>query len=192
MAIFPDIAPNYGYTWLPVFRTDRLGPTDGDFTQRRRRRSNPLYQAELSYDNSRLKDADERALFEFFLARAGGFDSFVFFDFVARQYPLETIGSGDGSTTTWTLGYRDVEDETIYFDGVEQTAGYSISNRTGANGQDQLVFDTAPGNTVVITARLKGKKYLPACVFDDDALASAMNSWNRHSIANLRVIQVNG
>jgi len=192
MAIYPDISPNYGYTWMPVFKTDRLGPTDGDYTQRRRRRSSALYQATLSYDNSRLDSDEERELFEFFLARAGGYDTFIFYDFVSRSYPVENIGTGDGATTTWTLGYRDVDNETVYFDDVAQSGGYSISNRTGANGQDQIVFDTAPSDTIVITMKMDGKKYLPYCLFDKDTLASAFKTWNRHSVSSIGIIQVNG
>lgn len=189
MAIFPDIAPNYGYLWVPEYRTDRLGPTDGDYTQRRRRRSSPLYRAELTYQN--IPAADERTLFEFFLARQGSYDSFVFFDFVSRVYIGEAVGTGDGSTTVFTLGARDVEDESIYFDGVKQTSGYTIGARSGGNGQDTVTFSTAPGATVAITADYTGKKYLSTCIFDSDELRSAVVSYQRHQVATFVVRQIN-
>ncbi len=187
MAIFPDIAPNYGYLWVPQFRTDVLGPTDGDYTQRRKRRSNPLYRAELTYQN--ISAANERTLFEFILARSGGYDNFVFFDVVSRIYSGVSVGTGDGSTTVFTMAARDITDETVYVDGTPTSV--TVNNRTGANGQDQITFATAPGNALAITADYTGKKYLSNCVFESDTIGSAIINYQRHQIARIVILQVN-
>lgn len=65
--------------------------------------------------------------------------------------PAEYVGSGDGTTTTFTLDYFPVVagTERIYVDGVLQTPGtaYSINNATG-----QITFTTAPAAGEAITA----------------------------------------
>ena len=76
MAIFPDIAPSYNYPLIPNFLTEKAGPTDGDVTQRRRSRLVPLYSVALQYES--ITAANERTLFEFFLARFGSWDDFTF------------------------------------------------------------------------------------------------------------------
>lgn len=185
--IFPDIAPDYGYSFTPRFKTDVLGPTDGDYTQRRRRRTSPLYQAVLSYNN--ITAANERTLMEFFEARDGGYDSFVFFDILSRDYTGVSVGTGDGSTTVFTMSARDITDETVYVNGTPTSV--TVNNRAGANGQDQIIFSLAPGNTLAITADYSGEKYLAICVFDTDALDSAIVNFNRHQLAQIIINQVN-
>ena len=192
MALFPDVAPNYGYSFVPQFRTKRLPVTDGDYSQRRQMRAAALYRASCSWGS--LTAANERALVEFFEARAGAWDTFVFFDFASRVYPVATLAAScDGSQKTWTLDYRDVDDETVYLDDVAvDSADYTVPARTGINGQSQLVFGTAPGATQKLTMKMSGKKYLPICVFGEDDLESAMINFQRHQVAQLTILQVNG
>lgn len=63
----------------------------------------------------------------------------------------ENVGTGDGSTTQFTLAHIPVEEysEIIYLDGVEQTRGtdYTIDYETG-----MITFSTAPSSGVAITA----------------------------------------
>ncbi len=192
MAIFPDVAPDYGYSFTPQFRTKRLPVTDGDYSQRRQMRSTALYMAVCAWGH--LTSANERSLVAFFEARAGAWDTFTFFDFVSRVYPVATLETSvSGSQATWTLDYRDVDDETVYLDDTPRDSSeYTISNRTGTNGQDQLVFNTPPGATLKLTMAMSGKKYLPICVLDEDELNSALVNFQRHQVAQLTILQVNG
>jgi len=69
---------------------------------------------------------------------------------VITWYPItaasivgEAVGTGDGTTTVFTLANApvEVESETVYVDGVAQTRGtdYSINYETG-----DITFVTAP------------------------------------------------
>ena len=190
MAIFPEIMPDYGYKFFPKYKTDRLPVTDGDYSMRRRRRANGLYSAILTYTSKTAED--ERSLVDFFDARYGGWDSFIFFDFISRVYPVMSLGTADGWQKVWTLEARDVSVETIYFDGVDNDLfSYTIGNRTGVNGQDQIIFSTAPTDTIVLTIGYSGKKYLPICVFDEDKLETALTNWARNSLGTITILQVN-
>lgn len=189
MAIFPEVYPNQGkYSFGPRFRTQRLGPTDGDFVQRRAWRSAPLYKAIIGW--SGLNAADAKTVLEFIENCLGGYGSFAFYDFLSRPYSNQAIGTADGTQATWTLGCRDTTEAVIYFDGVAQSDDlYTISNRTGAAGQDQLVFSPAPEGTLVITADYAGKKYLPSCVFEEDeSLFKALSDYRQaHELTILQV-----
>jgi hypothetical protein len=187
MTIFPEVKPSWGYACIPQFKNERLGPTDGDYTQRRRLRSIPLYLAKWTYES--LSAADERTVMEFFEARSGGWDNFVFYDFDSLVYSGVSVGTGDGVTTVFTMAARDITDETVYVDGTPTAV--TVGVRAGANGQDQITFAIAPGDTLAITADYTGQRYLPICVFDDDELAAAIN-YQRYRIAKVVVRQVNG
>ncbi len=192
MAIFPDIAPDYGYSLKEEFLTDRLGPSDGNYTQRRSRSSSGLMTARLRY--GLLTSVDERVLVDFCAARQGGYDNFIFFDFAARAYPTTALGTGDGATTIWTLGARDVTDETISFDGVDNGLfAYTVGNRTGADGQDQIIFSpNTPTATVVMTIAYTGKKYFSSCVFENQGLLTTRVIHGRDAVSEIIIKQVKG
>jgi len=63
------------------------------------------------------------------------------------------VGQGDTSTTTFTLAHTDVDSSSlkVYLDGTLTTA-YTFSDGTGAGGKDQIIFSSAPGEKVAITA----------------------------------------
>ncbi|MEM2899434.1 MAG: hypothetical protein QXT63_01460 [Thermoplasmata archaeon] len=91
MAVFPDIAPSYNYIMRPVFRTLLLGPTDGDFIQRRRKRTEPLYEFRMQWNY--LSPSEEKQIIDFYLARSGSWDAFAFFDFDTRQWNDINLGT---------------------------------------------------------------------------------------------------
>lgn len=70
--------------------------------------------------------------------------------------PLRKWGLGrtDGTTRTWTTPFLEATTAKVYLDGVEQTTGWSLSRATGADGEDQIVFATAPttGKALTVTA----------------------------------------
>jgi len=178
MATFPEVKPSYGYLFIPQFKTDKLGPTDGDFTQRRRRRSSPLYRVEMTYAN--LSATDERTLFEFILARYGSWDSFVV-----------AIGSTDGTADqTFNIPARDVDNETVYVAGTS-TSSYTITTRGGTNGQDLLTLTGTLTSGQAVTMDYDGKKYLSTCIFEDDSIGSAIVSYQRYRFAKITVLEVN-
>lgn len=63
--------------------------------------------------------------------------------------------AGTGAATTFDLETAEVVSASVavWFDGVEQTSGFSISAGSGAGGVDQLSFTAAPGSGVQILVR---------------------------------------
>jgi len=168
MATFPEIYPDYGYQAIPQFRTLKLGPTDGDFIQRRRKRTSPLYKFVLKYKV--LEESEMQSLWDFYLARSGSYEAFVFFDFQAFPYTGVSVGTGDGTTADFDLGAKSVSNLTVYLNG-SPTSAYTLNVGGGTDGQDSITFNSAPANGDVITADYTGRKYFPKCIFQDDELA---------------------
>lgn len=70
---------------------------------------------------------------------------------IARSFPNERVGTGDGSTTIFYLLYFPVkaDSQTVYIDGVEktETTHYTIDDDMG-----RITFVSAPASSEVITA----------------------------------------
>jgi hypothetical protein len=168
MAVYPDIAPS-GYTITPKFRTIKIG-TDGDFVQRRSKRVSPLFSFAMTYRN--ITNANLLTLYDFYLARLGSYDDFAFFDFDSRSWSDFTIGTGNGVTTTFSVGGKSTSSLVIKVDSVTKTltTHYTIQVAGGTNGQDQITFTAGniPTTGQVITAAFLGRKYYPYVIFADD------------------------
>jgi hypothetical protein len=189
MAIFPDVRPDWGYSMNPVYRTDKLGPTDGDFVQRRRRRSTPLYEITLSY-SGRLDASKVKQLLDFFKDHYGGWGAFTFYDFLPVPFSEFQVGIGDGTTTRFLLeNYRDIQNELVLVDGFADP-NYVIERRTGPDGQDELFFPTAPASGVTITIEGEGCLRVDNCIFEKDVLPTSLESWLRYGIKTFRILQV--
>lgn len=65
----------------------------------------------------------------------------------------EAVGTGDGTTKAWDLGYERVDPATlkVYVDG-GQVGGWNYSKATGSGGVDQILFHEAPTSLLPITA----------------------------------------
>ncbi len=170
MSVFPDIFPSYGYTITPTYRTLKLGPTDGDFIQRRRKRTSPLHTVAMTWNA--LSGANEKTLYDFYISMSGSWQAFAFFDFDAKNYTAIAVGIGDGSATAFNLVAKATSGRTVYVNGVAKTEGtdYTFYAGQGTDGQDKIIFTTAPGNSLPITADYAGRKYLPKCIFQADDL----------------------
>lgn len=168
MSVFPDITPSYDYSVQPAFYNLRLGPTDGDFIQRRRKRLTPLMRFTLQFNN--LIEANIKTLYDFFIARYGGWDAFAFFDFDSKTWTAISVGTGDGSTTSFALIAKETSARTVYVDSVAQIEGtdYTFYSGQGTDGQDKITFASAPANGAVITADYTGRKYYSNCIFGED------------------------
>lgn len=145
--------------------------------------SYPRHQWALTFDFLRQGSLsgpvyDEfAALAGFFNLRQGSFDSFLYAD--ADDYAVagQAIGTGDGATTAFQLvrafgGYAEpilAPDAVgaVYLNGVAQSAGAYTVNPWGSGTPGMLVFETAPGAGVSITADFSF--YFP-CRFTSDQL----------------------
>jgi len=170
MAVFPDIKAFYGSELIPMFNTLKLGPTDGDFIQRRKKRTVPLYQFRLKFNV--LSQSDIKTLYDFFISMSGSYDSFAFFDFDYRDWSL-TIGTGDGSTTSFDLKGKETSNRIIKVNGIQKTEGtdYTFYQGLGTDGQDKIIFNSAPASGAVITADFNGRRYFPNCIFLEDIMS---------------------
>lgn len=168
MSVFPDIMPSYDYNVQSAFHNLRLGPTDGDFTQRRRKRLTPLHKFTLQFNT--LFAADIKTLYDFFIARYGGWDAFAFFDCDSKNWSALSIGTGDGATTSFNLQAKETSGRTVFINSVAQAEGtdYTFYSGQGTDGQDKITFASAPSNSAAITADLTGRRYYSNCIFTDD------------------------
>lgn len=80
---------------------------------------------------------------------------FTLFDWTSGNGLDEvTIGTGNGSQTTFTLPAKTTSGRSIKKAGVTQTEGvnYTYNAGTGAEGEDQVTFSVAPTSGQTITA----------------------------------------
>lgn len=148
-AIFPVLQ---GLTWdskkSPEFNTTVVPGRDGSETTI----ANwvyPIWHWTLIYELLRDDATDElKTLLGFFLARQGRADDFLYEDPNDKSRAGQALGTGDGVITQFqcvrTLGgfIEPVMNlktaPTVYVDGVEQEAGWSV------DAKGMITFDTAP------------------------------------------------
>jgi hypothetical protein len=95
--------------------------------------------------------------------RVTGFTAFDFEQYQAGSpgyRPADPLGTGDGSTTTFTIPAKEVGGVIVYDNAgvVAFPAGYSISVGTGAQGEDRIVFAVAPVTAHVLTIAYLGRR----------------------------------
>lgn len=118
----------------------------------------------------------------FFEGLQGGFDSFLYTDPDDNTVTGQAVGAGDGSTTAFPLvrafggtvapilAPNLSAAFNVYLAGVLQSASsYTVTpwGTSNSNGPGQLIFNSAPGAGVAITADFT--YYFP-CRFDDDKI----------------------
>lgn len=166
MPLYPaDLAPWYEFAITPQFSTLKVGPTDGDFIQRRRKRAFAIHKIVLKYNIMTIDK--EQALYEFFIARSGSWQSFALYDWKSRKWAGIYLNKGDASTTTFNLRGKETTNLKVFLNGTETTA-FTKQSGAGADGQDQITFTSAPGNFVTVSAEFTGIRYYPHCIFQDD------------------------
>jgi len=120
-----------------------------------------------------------------------GVAGFTFFDFVTKTIgapgymPADSLGIGDGATTTFTARAKEIDSSSlIVYNNTVPVAGVTLSVGTGSQGEDRTVFSSAPvgaktvtgatnANPIVITAtghgRATGEKVTIAGVLGNTA-----------------------
>jgi len=170
MSIFPDLDISYQYSITPQFKTIKLAQNDLNFQQRRRKTLTPIHKFTLKLNN--INAAAVQTLYDFFVARSGSYEPFVYFCQDPQRIYSPTIGTGNDSTTVFDLGAKSTAGLVIKVNGVTKTltTDYTVSADTGTNGQDKITFGVAPTAGQAITASYTGRKYYPACIFESDSL----------------------
>lgn len=191
---FPsDIA--YGSGGGPEYSTD-IVITQGGYEQRNANWS----QARARYNVAHgVKTQSQlNALIAFFRARKGRADGFRFKDWTDYQAAAQAIGTGDGVDTTFQLvkTYTNgsiTETRTItkpvsgsvviYLNGVLLAgSNYSVNTATG-----MITFNSAPGNTVAITADFE---FDVPVRFDTDRLSATLDAYGSHSWLDIPLVEV--
>jgi len=154
---------------------------------------NPLWRWELTYaylrnDPNRTDEngyTQLQSLAGFYLARQGGYDSFLFQDPDDNAVQGQPLGLGDGATTLFQLRRQfgpfteliqaPAGTPVVYLNGAA-TTGFTM-NSTGG-----VVFAVAPGSGVHVTADFTF--YFP-CVFEDSLdLENFMHQlWSAQKVA---------
>lgn len=188
---------SYGVSGGVGFKTDIVENFAG-FEQRNISWSQIKGRWTISY-NTRNK-SDLGILNDFFIARRGKAYGFRFKDWSDYQAINQSIGVGNGTTTTFQLikiygdvasSYiRDIKKPVsgtvkIYFNGTLQVSGYTVSHTTGI-----ITFATAPTSGVVITADFEFD--VPVRFDTDDAnitinLPNGGGGWVEIQIVEIRV-----
>jgi hypothetical protein len=141
--------------------------------QRKQKWTFPKYNVRIPYSSKSLDDPEMQTLWDFYLARKGPFEAFYIYDFtldVTMDYNAQYVGVGDGSTTIFDIPGRSTSAQAIYFDEVDQAAGWSILTGGGASSSDRVSFSSAPAAGVIISCDFTG--YLRMrCRFADDRLS---------------------
>lgn len=100
------------------------------------------------------RSAEADVLRNFFHARKGTYEPFLFNFSYQRDWESEFVGQGNGSLRTWLLPFKSYAFLAVYNNGTEVYEGvdYDIASGLGINGCDILVFRTPPSNGNIITA----------------------------------------
>lgn len=104
---------------------------------------------------------------DFFEARKGGFDTFLFKPLLTRHNSIadEDIGTGDGAEDEFALDLKFIDASSLIVEiDASPTAAYTLS---GNNTAPLITFDSAPSLNEALTASYDF--YVP-CRFDQDIL----------------------
>ena len=126
----------------PSFSTELVG-FDAGFSQSRQVRQHPLYKFQLQYPLLRTGEFDD--LLNFFLARRGAFETFLFQDHNDVNPRGRVFGVATGTQTRYQLPHNKTENVVIRADGSPVAAVY-VDPLTG-----QVVFDAAPASDAVLS-----------------------------------------
>jgi len=100
----------------------------------------------------------------------GGYDSFLYKPHldVFKKVTLEAVGTGDGTTTAFTLDSKHIDSSTllVYKATVLQTGGGTDYTFSGNNTAPTVTFNSAPTLGQAIEATYE--RYYPVVFVDDD------------------------
>jgi uncharacterized protein (TIGR02217 family) len=179
-AVFPALA---GLGWTvkrsPLWKT-RVQESISGKEVRIADWSFPRWQWQLSFDFLRGDpvNAEFQALAGFFNQRLGMFDSFLYQDADDNSVAAQSLGTGDGATTSFQLvrvlgGFVEpilapnaVPGVTVLINGVQQSSGFSVAP-WGTSAPGSLTFTAAPAAGAPIAASFS---YFFPCRFVEDSM----------------------
>jgi len=145
--------------------------------KRRRKWLYPKRMVSLQYGN--ITSDEAAVLWQFFLDMYGTYGSFSFYNKDRETYSGEYVGTGDGTTTVFSLPSKQAADTTIYVDGTasEEDTDYTYYSSVtvtgaGVDGSDRVVFNVAPTTGDRITYDFTGILRI-TCRFVEDFVSFA-------------------
>lgn len=174
MSAFPEISSvPFGNPVIQQiqFKTIITGYDDMGVEQRKQKWLYPRRLITLRYPY--ITKAEIQTLFQFYIDRAGAYQSFAFFYPSPRgndySYVKEYVGTGDGSTTVFNLPAVDSGNYTLYVDLSAQSdpSDYSFAAQSGPDGEDKVTFVSAPASGERVTFSFTGRLKLRARFKDD-------------------------
>lgn len=143
--------------------------SEGGVEQRASKWLRPIREWELGCTFME-RSAEADVVKNFFHARKGTFESFLFIVNRPRTYEKEYVGIGDGSRRVWRLPFKGYSFLTMYQNGAEKLEGVDYDTIVGAGpaGGDLLVWRTAPAAGVVVEADGTDAILIPLVRLSDD------------------------
>jgi len=162
----PEIAEN-GMTITPIWTT-LITQNDSKFVseQRKAKQVFPKYDVKLKYPDA-ITPSDIQAIFDFYMARKGAYESFYIYDKTSRNHTKQYVDYGDSTTTIFDIPGKTTSSVSIYIDDVLQVGGYSIVSGTGTVSSDRVQFNAAPVTGQLITVSFTGYLRIRARFKDD-------------------------
>lgn len=180
----------------PQFSTV-VNRTDGGSLVTNQNWTYPLYRGQVGYG---IQSKDNlRDVINFFYSRRGRLRGFLFRDWSDYEFDSDTIGTGDGSDTTFQA-VRIYDDSVLPFtrkitrpiDDANMTVsvnGSVVSNATWSVTTGGIItFSSPPPNGHVI--KIETGNFDIPCHFAADALEVEMEIWNAGSIPNIPIEEV--
>ena len=184
--LFPDLRIGYDLTRKPMFNTKIMTSVNGR-ELRASYQAVPKYEFSLTLPGLQERKGELQAIEDFFVARRGAFDSFLFKMPWDNEY--ECTFNGDGTTTSFQL-YKDqlplgnteifeTEDPLMWDEDLDRPMWTDLEARmwdmqygVSKNGVLTLPVPLAAGDSVTV----KGTFYY-RCRFDDDGQAFTLFSY---------------
>jgi hypothetical protein len=143
------------------FKTLIANYDDSGEEQRKAKVLFPKRDIHLSFKH--ISKGEAATLYQFYIDRKGSYGKFAFFYPATVQntpfsYVEEYVGTGDGTTTIFSLPGKSISNYIVYVDSVaqEETTDYTITPLGGPDGEDKITFVAAPDSGDYITIDFTG------------------------------------
>ena len=173
MSYYPETpVPQYPLIISPRWRTT-INSMDTGVEERTKKWVFAQYDVVVQYNA--LSSTDVKTIWDFYMAREGAYEAFYIYDLsliagMNKTHTKQYVGTGDGSTVTWSLPGRSLSSQIVSANNVVVDSGdYTITPTTGGTVPDSITFDTAPDTGDIITITFSG--YLRIrCRFAEDSM----------------------
>lgn len=173
MAVFPELSINGIGANEPLVEQLRFKTLhsrfEGGNVSAKQKWLYPRRNFKLQYEI--ISVAEGKIIYDFFIARAGSFASFVLFLPFSKVWVGEFVGVGDGATTIWNLPAKNSSGYTVKVAGVVKTepTHYAITAAGGTDGEDKITFVSPPAAGAHITFDFTGNLKV-RCKFVSDEM----------------------